>query len=102
MRTNHAGVTEVARFRGDDEAYRENYERIFGRKGLPSSEEITPDTKAEAVAEEIFEEKRKSLLAKRLCVLKKLLHLAASEYLGEDEITILEEMRDEYQKEISG
>lgn len=102
MRTNHAGVTEVAHLRGNDEAYRENYERIFGRKGTPPKKEIDRDAKAEAVAQEVFEEKQKNIKAERLRVLNKILFVAASEYLNLEDIKILEGLKDEYELEVTG
>lgn len=99
MRTNHAGVTEVAHLRGDDKAYAEGYERIFGRKSPPEKD---VDARAEAVAEEIFEEKQKNIKAHRLRVLNKILFVAASEYLNLEEIKILEGLKDEYELEVTG
>lgn len=37
-RTNHAGVTEVASIRSDQDKYAEGWDRIFGKKNSPQGE----------------------------------------------------------------
>lgn len=40
MRTNHAGVTEVASLRTDKEKYDEGWDRVFGKKEFVKQEDV--------------------------------------------------------------